>query len=673
MKKKSLLLIFVFAMFLFAPFVRAEEVLGDELVEHGDFSFSSGELLFPDPVFGSEYGVAEGWGTLAFDSQAKAIVDPGDPENTVLKLSLTNDGENWSSFFRFMSIDPDTTYDISIDYKIVGTTDNIGFRFAGADVPALEEVFLDHDSKTAIDGKDDWYNVQFSFTTDPGTAYDSIAAWFNTMGSTDNYALLDNVFVFESGSDQNLNVGGDFEGFLDYAPSGGLTTETNSYGFYGEEAQAGNGNATVADQGYLGYDLALDAGTYQTAFDFEIADITDADVTLSYIDDQDAIITSIPLVESGTIDTDLVTDDGGVYSVATLDELSTDAVALEIAYEGGSELIIDNLSVKESITVPDNPFDPDTTYYESENLIVNGDFEAFDTGTVFSEDQLEGAWGSVSLDGPAEISEVDGSKVMDIGLTEGKTYSSAFVMTPPELDVDDLLRLSFDYKLNLNEDAANYTEINTSFVGASNTPYYTINFKDLNDGDLTEGAELLNMPLVVEDLGDGWANVTLDFQVSAEFLIKCNSIRWLFTPLHEDDGFYVDNVSLHYLSDEEPVVNVESLSINEGDQDLYVGDETDLTVEILPDDAEDKSVVWSSSNEDVATVDENGRVTAVDKGAVTITVETSDGSVSDDVVVTVMEAESEGLSTGWIVTIVGGSVVVLAGAALLVFKSKIFK
>lgn len=62
---------------------------------------------------------------------------------------------------------------------------------------------------------------------------------------------------------------------------------------------------------------------------------------------------------------------------------------------------------------------------------------------------------------------------------------------------------------------------------------------------------------------------------------------------------------------------------------LVTGEHHQLSAIVIPDDAADKSVVWSSSNNDVATVDENGMVTAISQGSVTITVTTNDGGFSN--------------------------------------------
>jgi len=87
------------------------------------------------------------------------------------------------------------------------------------------------------------------------------------------------------------------------------------------------------------------------------------------------------------------------------------------------------------------------------------------------------------------------------------------------------------------------------------------------------------------------------------------------------------------------IVNVTGVSIEEGDQGLEEDEIIQLTAVIVPADAENQAVNWSSDNIDVATVDENGLVTAIAEGEANITVTTDDGNFANTVKVTVITAE----------------------------------
>ncbi|MBO4230884.1 MAG: Ig-like domain-containing protein [Bacteroidales bacterium] len=78
--------------------------------------------------------------------------------------------------------------------------------------------------------------------------------------------------------------------------------------------------------------------------------------------------------------------------------------------------------------------------------------------------------------------------------------------------------------------------------------------------------------------------------------------------------------------DEPAIIPVDSVSISKTTITLVEGDSETLSVTVSPSTATNKSVSWSSSRPDVATVDEDGKVTAVKAGAASITVITTDGS-----------------------------------------------
>ena len=71
-----------------------------------------------------------------------------------------------------------------------------------------------------------------------------------------------------------------------------------------------------------------------------------------------------------------------------------------------------------------------------------------------------------------------------------------------------------------------------------------------------------------------------------------------------------------------------------------------LTAIIIPDNANNKNVSWSSDKPSVATVDENGKVTAVAEGTAKITVTTVDGKKTADCAVTVTAKSGGGSSSG---------------------------
>ena len=71
---------------------------------------------------------------------------------------------------------------------------------------------------------------------------------------------------------------------------------------------------------------------------------------------------------------------------------------------------------------------------------------------------------------------------------------------------------------------------------------------------------------------------------------------------------------------------VTSVTLDKTSLTLDVGGSDTLTATVKPDDATNKAVTWSTSNENVATVDQNGNVKAVGAGTATITAVASDGS-----------------------------------------------
>ncbi len=88
-----------------------------------------------------------------------------------------------------------------------------------------------------------------------------------------------------------------------------------------------------------------------------------------------------------------------------------------------------------------------------------------------------------------------------------------------------------------------------------------------------------------------------------------------------------------------------------------------MTATLLPENAKNKSVTWSSSDVNIATVDNNGLVTAIKAGTAQITATTCDGtnlSASCDINVSIMPVSSLTLDQNMVELIVENKITIIA-------------
>lgn len=90
------------------------------------------------------------------------------------------------------------------------------------------------------------------------------------------------------------------------------------------------------------------------------------------------------------------------------------------------------------------------------------------------------------------------------------------------------------------------------------------------------------------------------------------------------------------VSDKE--IKVTGVKLNKSETSLLVGGNETLTATVLPEDATNQNVTWKSDKPEIASVDDNGKVTGVAAGEATITVTTEDGSKTATCKVTVKAA-----------------------------------
>lgn len=135
----------------------------------------------------------------------------------------------------------------------------------------------------------------------------------------------------------------------------------------------------------------------------------------------------------------------------------------------------------------------------------------------------------------------------------------------------------------------------------------TANYDDSTTADVTSSS---TYTVVDEDIAT----------VSSDGLITATSVGSTIINV-EFQGKSID----FNLTVKEPVVPVQSVSLDYSSLSLEVDDEYQLTETVLPNNATNKNVTWSTSNSNVATVDD-GNVTALAAGQATITVTTEDGN-----------------------------------------------
>jgi uncharacterized protein YjdB len=74
-----------------------------------------------------------------------------------------------------------------------------------------------------------------------------------------------------------------------------------------------------------------------------------------------------------------------------------------------------------------------------------------------------------------------------------------------------------------------------------------------------------------------------------------------------------------------PVISVTGITLNKNTLPLDEGQTETLIVTVMPENATDKTIIWTSSNDAVATVTNEGKVTAKAAGTATISATTQDG------------------------------------------------
>jgi uncharacterized protein YjdB len=92
-----------------------------------------------------------------------------------------------------------------------------------------------------------------------------------------------------------------------------------------------------------------------------------------------------------------------------------------------------------------------------------------------------------------------------------------------------------------------------------------------------------------------------------------------------------------YPFEDEPPTRASGITLSNSELLLWMSSSKKLEATVLPLNAAEKGVIWSSDNPDVATVSSSGKVTSQSVGAATITAMTEDGGYTAICIVKVIE------------------------------------
>ena len=365
-------------------------------------------------------------------------------------------------------------------------TDNVGFRFYsstenGADMSLTAQV-------NAIP-VGEWTRVSVIYPISavgaPGT--DSIQFWCNTMSNPDNVLMMDNIS-------------------LQYVIPEEGTPEINgakSVSWTEEE-----GEDIVFEVDFKGQDLIS---------------ITDGETEEEYVAGQDYTYSE----EDNTL----------TFDADFLKGLGEGAHEFVIETEGGTVSVVITVYLKVA-GIPET-----TDGYELVPTMKGGDFESYDVGLSFKEEQTEEAWGSLdNYDDPGVIVDDNGNHALKLGRKTGsqKMFSSAFCMTSPEIELGDIVTLKYSYKF-VGETPNKI--VDSSFTGASNQEYHRIDLVSKANRTGEDNVNVAKWPITFTEGENGYTNVEMSFVVDFAFLNATNSLRFLYQ-VQEGTDLYIDNVEL---------------------------------------------------------------------------------------------------------------------------------
>ena len=377
-------------------------------------------------------------------------------------------------------------------------------------------------------------------------------------------------------------------------------------------------------------------------------------LTDGYVLIDDLVLAPCTLVESVTLSAETAELQVGEVLTLTATVSPDDAYDKTVAYTSGNEAVAvvdetgkviavsEGTAVITATSVSNNTKSATCTVtVKRDNLIVNGDFEntlAEDAKSVTvidknSQSELLGTNLSVNsgdtgdslIFEQATVTGVDGAntQALKISTTDGASARKTIQARIPvdSLNLETAYKFSFWAKaVDMPADSAFKIESvkyrnggGTFTVTANRDVVFAANVEDTSLGEWTQFSTVILASSMAE-VGN-WLDL----------MISINSLTTGY--------FLVDNMELV------PWIAVESVTLPYESKRLEIGDELSLAATISPEYAPENTVIYTSSDETVATVDATGKVTAIAKGETTIIATATNGGAKATCVITVVDED----------------------------------
>lgn len=310
----------------------------------------------------------------------------------------------------------------------------------------------------------------------------------------------------------------------------------------------------------------------------------------------------------------------GTSSVKTVTSLTVSSAPTKTVYTEGESFSTDGLVVKANFNDGTSSTITDYTYSPSGAL-------------SYGTNKITISYGEKTIDVPITVIRGDTPKIkyfkkVTSNLTSGQYLivcdDSNLAWKTGAVTANDTIAVTKDEFENIVytselEDAMFTFDLTNGSVLNPNGKYI---YNDSDTANVKYSDEPVSNTISVSD---GVLNIS-----GPSTLVKYNyvsSSENSFFKFYKSTSSGMKFVSAYALVEEEDVVHPTDVNVSPANLTLEIGSSSLLSAEVLPSDATENTVTWSSDDTDVVAVDQTGRIVAVGAGTAHITAQSNDSKV----------------------------------------------